>query len=116
MRVISLITDFGLRDWFVGAMKGVILGHAPRAAIVDITHDIPAGAIRVAAFALLTSYRHSPRGTIHVAVVDPGVGSQRSTIAVKTANYIFLGPDNGVLSFALAREKIKSARRIENQA
>ena len=78
-------------------MKGVVLGLAPRAAIVDITHEIPAGDIRAGAFALAAGCRFFPKGTIHVAVVDPGVGGARKAIAVQTANYFFVGPDNGVL-------------------
>lgn len=114
MQIITLTTDFGTQDWFAGTMKGVILGIAPRAAIVDITHDIPAGDIRAGAFALAAGYQFFPKGTVHVAVVDPGVGGARKAIAVQTANYFFVGPDNGVLSPALAREKIKTVHRLEN--
>jgi len=114
VQLITLTTDFGTRDWFVGTTKGVILGIAPRAAIVDITHEIPAGDIRAGAFALAAACRFFPKGTVHVAVVDPGVGGARKAIAVQTANYFFVGPDNGVLSPALAQEKIKSVRRLEN--
>ncbi len=113
MQIITLTTDFGTQDWFVGTMKGVVLGIAPRAAIVDLTHEIPAGNIRAGAFALAAGYRFFPKGTVHVAVVDPGVGGARKAIAVQTANYFFVGPDNGVLSFALVREKIKSVHRLE---
>ena len=84
MRAITLTTDFGLRDWFVGAMKGVILDIAPRTAVVDLTHEIPPGDVRAGAFALMAAARFFPRGTIHVAVVDPGVGSRRAAIAVET--------------------------------
>jgi S-adenosylmethionine hydrolase len=114
VQIITLTTDFGVKDWFVGTMKGVILGVAPRATIVDITHEIPAGDIRAGAFALAAGYRFFPKGTVHVAAVDPGVGGARKAIAVQTADYFFVGPDNGVLSCALAREKIKSAHRLEN--
>ena len=114
MQIITLTTDFGTQDWFVGTMKGVVLGIAPRAAIVDITHEIPAGDIRAGAFALAAGYRFFPKGTVHVAVVDPGVGGARKAIAVQTADYLFVGPDNGVLSCALAKEKIKSVHRLEN--
>lgn len=114
MQIITLTTDFSTKDWFVGTMKGVILGIAPRAAIVDITHEIPAGDIRAGAFALAAGYRFFPKGTVHAAVVDPGVGGARKAIVVQTANYLFVGPDNGVLSLALAREKIKSVRQLEN--
>jgi len=114
VRIITLTTDFGSHDWFVGTMKGVILGINPKVSVVDICHEIAPGDIRTGAFALMASYRFFPKGTVHVAVVDPGVGSERKPIAVQTANYIFVGPDNGVLSFALANEKIKSIQRLEN--
>lgn len=96
-------------------MKGVILGINPEALPVDITHEISPGDIRAAAFALKASYRFFPKGTVHVAVVDPGVGSDRKAVAVETVNYMFVGPDNGVLSFALAKEQIKDVRRLENE-
>ena len=115
MSIITLTTDFGAADWFVGTMKGVVLGIAPRAQIVDISHDIAAGGIRAGAFALAASCTFFPKQTIHVAVVDPGVGSRRRAIAVQTANYFFVGPDNGVLSLALAREKIKAVHQITNE-
>jgi hypothetical protein len=114
MHTITLTTDFGTRDWFVGTMKAVILGIHPRANVVDITHEIPPGDIRAGAFAVMASCRYFPKGTVHVAVVDPGVGSQRPAIAVRTANGFFVGPDNGVLSWALALEKIKTVRWLEN--
>jgi S-adenosylmethionine hydrolase len=115
MHVITLTTDFGAKDWFVGTMKGVLLSLQPRARIVDLTHEIPGGDICAGAFALAAGCHYFPKGTVHVAVVDPGVGSARQAIAVQTANYFFVGPDNGVLSWALAREKIKSIRRLENE-
>ena len=115
MSVITLTTDFGVLDWFVGTMKGVILSINPRTSIVDITHEIPAGDIHAAAFALAASYRYFAENTVHVAVVDPGVGGRRKAIAVRTADYLFVGPDNGVLSFVLAREKIQSIRLLTNR-
>jgi S-adenosyl-L-methionine hydrolase (adenosine-forming) len=115
VNVISLTTDFGTQDWFVGTMKGVILRVCPRARIVDITHETPAGDIRAGAFALAASCRFFPKGTVHLAVVDPGVGGARGAIAVRTADYFFAGPDNGVLSLALARERIKAIHRLENE-
>ena len=115
MQLITLITDFGLADWFVGTMKGVILGVNPRARIVDITHDIAPGDFRAGAFALSSSCRFFPVGTVHVAVVDPGVGSGRKAIAVRTANYFFVGPDNGVLSWALRAEEVEAIHLIENE-
>ena len=115
MNIITLTTDFGAVDWFVGTMKGVILGLQPRAHLVDITHEIAAGDIRAGAFALAASYKFFPKRTVHVAVIDPGVGSGRRAIAVQTVNYFFVGPDNGVLSLALAREKIKAVHQITNE-
>jgi len=115
VNIITLTTDFGTRDWFVGALKGVMLGIQPKAIIVDLAHDIHSGDIRGGAFSLMAGYSLFSKGTVHVAVVDPGVGSSRQAIAVQTANYFFVGPDNGALSFALAREKIKSVHRLENE-
>lgn len=115
MKIISLTTDFGTQDWFVGTMKGVILGINPKASAVDITHEIPPGDIRAGAFALMASWRYFPAGTVHVVVVDPGVGSRRQAIAVQTRNAVFIGPDNGVLSWALEDEKIKTIRLLENR-
>lgn len=99
--IITLTTDFGIRDSFVGAMKGVILGIAPAVRIVDLSHGIPPGDVRKAAFALMTTAPFFPAGTIHIAVVDPGVGSSRKAIAIRTQDAIFIGPDNGVLSLSL---------------
>ena len=115
MQLITLTTDFGLADWFVGTMKGVILRLNPIAKIEDITHGIPPGDLRAGAFSLAASARFFPRGTVHMAVIDPGVGSARKALAVRTANYTFVGPDNGVLSWALRKEKIKAIHRLENQ-
>src|SRR6266567_2035307 len=115
MRVITLTTDFGLSDWFVGSMKGVIFRINPRTTVVDLTHDLPPGDIRAGAFALAAAYRYFPKGTIHVAVIDPGVGTKRRAIAAQTADYFFVGPDNGVLSWALQRERIKAIRALENK-
>jgi hypothetical protein len=101
--IITLTTDFGLKDPFVGAMKGVILGLAPNVAIVDITHDIPSYDVIEASIILYEACRYFPAGTIHVVVVDPGVGSARRPIvlAEKETRQIFIAPDNGVLSLAM---------------
>lgn len=101
--IITLTTDFGLADPFVGIMKGVILGIAPAVSIVDITHEVPSYGVLEGAIALDASYRYFPAGTIHVAVVDPGVGSERRPIAVRSEGQIFIAPDNGVLSLACGR-------------
>ncbi len=102
--IITLTTDFGLADPFVGIMKGVILGIAPNVRLVDVTHEIPSYDILEAAFLLDTAYRYFPPGTIHVIVVDPGVGSARRPIVAAANGHIFVTPDNGVLSFVLAAE------------
>ncbi len=112
--IITLTTDFGLRDSFVGAMKGVILGIAPAVQIVDITHGVAAGDIRGGAFALMTAAPFFPANTIHVAVIDPGVGSARKAIAIRTRRALFLGPDNGVLSWAVREEDHLEIRSVEN--
>lgn len=101
MRAITLLTDFGVADYFVGAMKGVILSINPHATIVDITHEIPAQDVAAGAFTLLAAYDAFPKGTIHVAVVDPGVGSSRRPIVVSAADRFFVGPDNGIFTHVL---------------
>src|SRR3989339_430569 len=113
-RVITLLTDFGNQDAYVGIMKGVIAGINPFANIVDICHSISPQDIFSGAYLLYTSYKYFPRKTIHVAVVDPGVGSKRDIICVKTKDYFFLVPDNGILSFIIQDEKPKSIFRITN--
>jgi S-adenosyl-L-methionine hydrolase (adenosine-forming) len=115
MNIITLITDFGQRDWFVGAMKGVILGLNPESVVVDITHEIAGGDIWTGAFALAAACRYFPAGTIHVAVVDPGVGSNRQAIAVQTEQFFFVGPDNGVLSLALRQGRVAAVHVLKNE-
>ncbi len=97
--IITLLTDFGLADGYVGTMKGVILSINPAAKIIDLSHDLPAQDVSAAAFVLSSSYRYFPRGTIHVAVVDPGVGSNRKILAVKSQDFWFLAPDNQLLKY-----------------
>jgi S-adenosylmethionine hydrolase len=115
MRIITLTTDFETQDWFVGTMKGVIATIDPKVSVVDITHAIESGDIRSGAFALAASYKYFPTGTVHLAIVDPGVGSNRRAIAIQTERYFFVGPDNGVLSFAVRSEEIKSVHALENE-
>jgi S-adenosylmethionine hydrolase len=114
MPIITLLTDFGSQDYFVGAMKGAILSINPAASIVDITHEIPPQSIRAAAFNLLASYKDFPAGTIHVAVVDPGVGSDRRPVLIECANQVFVGPDNGIFSWVCEREKQFRAFHLTN--
>src|SRR5262245_65787024 len=99
--IITLTTDFGLTDPFVGIMKGVILSIAPNARLVDITHEVGSYDILQAAFILSSAVRYFPPGTIHVAVVDPGVGGARRPIALSAMNHLFVGPDNGIFSLVL---------------
>lgn len=101
-KVIALLTDFGLSDIYVGAMKAMIASICPSGRVIDITHAVKPQNVREAAFALLNSHHFFPAGTVFCVVVDPGVGSERFAIAVKSQRYYFVGPDNGVLSYALA--------------
>jgi S-adenosyl-L-methionine hydrolase (adenosine-forming) len=112
--IITLTTDFGVSDHFVGVMKGVILSIAPQAQIVDLNHGVPAYDIVAGAVSLEASCRFFPHGTIHVAVVDPGVGSSREAIAVKTEDYVFVGPDNGLLELALRAQKSQQIVKLTN--
>lgn len=100
MAIVTFTTDFGLSDAYVGAMKGVVLGVAPTAVLVDITHAVPAQDVQAGALALADASSHFPAGSVHVAVVDPGVGSDRHGIAVASRGHLFVGPDNGLLSLA----------------
>ncbi|HXG64383.1 MAG TPA: SAM-dependent chlorinase/fluorinase [Blastocatellia bacterium] len=104
--IITLTTDFGEADYYVPAMKGAILAVNPDANIIDLTHQIPPHDIYAAAFTLLCCYRDFPRMTLHVAVVDPGVGSRRRPILVMTDEYNFIGPDNGIFSYIYQRERV----------
>lgn len=98
-RVITLLTDFGEQDGFVGTMKGVILGFAPDAQIVDLSHGIKPHDVDAGAFVLRCSHRFFPAGTVHVAVIDPGVGTSRRILAARAGGYLFLAPDNGLLKY-----------------
>jgi S-adenosylmethionine hydrolase len=113
--LITLLTDFGDRDWFVASMKGVILSINPQATIVDLSHHIPCHAVEEGAFVLQSCYRYFPNGTVHIAVVDPGVGSLRRPIAVKSSRYFFLAPDNGLLTHVFDQEGEVEVREIENK-
>ena len=103
-RIITLLTDFGLQNHFVAAMKGVMLSVNPDLAFVDISHLIPRHDIYSGAFTLAQAYAYFPQGTIHVAVVDPGVGTARKAIVVSAGGHFFVAPDNGLLSYVLRRE------------
>lgn len=103
MPIITLTTDFGSRDGYVGAMKGVIARYAPKATVVDIAHDVPRGDIAHAAWVLATSCREYPHGTIHVCVVDPGVGGARREVVIPGDGQWYVGPDNGVFAYVVAQ-------------
>jgi S-adenosylmethionine hydrolase len=117
MTIVTLTTDFGLSDGYVGAMKGVILSIAPDARLVDITHNISPQNIRQAAFALHAAAPYFPPGpgTVHLAVVDPGVGSDRRALVVRTARGFLVGPDNGLFTLFLADEPNAERRAIANR-
>jgi S-adenosylmethionine hydrolase len=112
MSVVTFTTDFGTSDGYAGAMKGVVLSMAPAAVLVDISHGIPARDVRAGAFTLAQAAPLFPPGTVHVAVVDPGVGGTRAEVVVAAAGAFFVGPDNGVLALAAAGPR--RAWRIEN--
>lgn len=112
--IITLLTDFGTSDVFVGSMKGAILGINPLAHIVDLAHEIPAHSIQVAAYLLHSAARYFPPGTIHVAVVDPGVGSARRPVLGFAMEQYFIAPDNGILSGILAAEMDVEIRELTN--
>ncbi len=114
-RLVTLTTDFGLDDSYVGQMKGVILKINPEANIVDITHHIPAYDVFKGALVLNACYKYFPERTVHLAVVDPTVGSPRRALLVQTKDHFFVGPDNGIFSFIYEREKIKEILKIENE-
>jgi S-adenosylmethionine hydrolase len=112
--LITLLTDFGYQDPYVGVMKGVIARICPAGRVIDLSHGVRPQAVSEAAYLLLAGYRYFPRGTVHVAVVDPGVGSARRIIAVRTEEYVFLAPDNGLLGYVLCRrppEEVVSVSR-----
>ena len=112
--IITMITDFG-EGYYVAAMKGVILDICRSACLVDITHDIRSHDVLEGAFTLLCTYPYFPPKSVHIAVVDPGVGSERRGIIVATQDHYFVGPDNGVFSFVYNRESVKKVISIESQ-
>lgn len=113
--VITLLTDFGDRDYFVASMKGVILGINPQARIVDLSHAVTPHQVEEAAYLVKAAYKYFPDGTVHVAVVDPGVGSTRRPLLVTTSRHFFVAPDNGLLSFIYQEETGVEVRQIENK-
>jgi hypothetical protein len=114
-RLIALLTDFGDRDGFVGAMRGVIAEIAPGTQVIDIAHDVPPQSPLDGAFVLWSVYQFFPAGTIFVAVVDPGVGTERRILCVQTSRHLFLAPENGLLDLVLSQEKIVRAVQVTNR-
>jgi len=112
--IVTLLSDFGLQDGYAASMKGVILDICPNARLVDISHLIAPQNVRSGAFVLYASYQYFPHGTVHLAVVDPGVGTERGAIAIRTGSSFFVGPDNGLFSLILKKETEWEARRLEN--
>lgn len=112
--IISLLTDFGQSDGYVGAMSGVILSICPTATLVTLSHDVAAQDVRSAAFVLYQAFGYYPAHTVHCVVVDPGVGSQRRAIAVRTSHGVFVGPDNGVFSLVLNHTNVIEAVILSN--
>jgi S-adenosylmethionine hydrolase len=114
MGIITLITDFGRQDEYVGLMKGVMLGIDPAARIIDLTHAIDPQDVAQAAFTVESSWRYFPEGTIHAVIVDPGVGTERAMLCLEFHRQVFLAPDNGVLSLLLDAEACGNVRRLDN--
>lgn len=113
-KIITLLTDFGLQDVYVGVMKGVISAIAPEARVIDLTHDLPPQNLRMGSYALRSAYSYFPEGTVHVAVIDPGVGSQRRGIAVQFAGGYLVGADNGMFDGVLKETKAIAAVELTN--
>jgi hypothetical protein len=111
--VITLLTDFGVQDPFVGVMKGVVATEAPRTRVVDLCHEIEPQQVLPACYWIERSFEYFPAGTVHVVVVDPGVGSSRAAIAAESNGHWFVAPDNGVLSAVLRRDRHARVRRID---
>ena len=113
--IITLLTDFGTKDHYVASLKGVILAINPQCTLIDITHQVNPQDVREGAFVLANAYSFFPKGTIHLAVVDPEVGGSRKAILLATRDYFFVGPDNGLLTLAAPRDRVKQAVALVNK-
>lgn len=113
MSILTLLTDFGTADYYVAAVKGTVLRLAPGTQLVDVTHDVPAGDVATGAFLLSAAVPWFPEGTVHLAVVDPGVGSGRRILAARTDSAWLVLPDNGLLSLLHLQDKVQSIRSVE---
>jgi S-adenosyl-L-methionine hydrolase (adenosine-forming) len=116
MSIITLLTDFGIMDEYVGVLKGVIRCIDPTAVIIDVTHGIAPQNVVAAGYTLRAAYDYFPKGSIHVAVVDPGVGTSRDIVALRCAGYLFLAPDNGLLAPILEEFTPEEGYRVENES
>ena len=114
MSIITIVSDFGLRDEYAGVVKGVILSICPSVSIVDITHQIDPQDVAQAAYLIPSFYRFFPQGTVHLIVVDPGVGGERDILAVNHRGHVFIAPDNGVLTLLMSRGKSDAIVRLTN--
>lgn len=110
--IVTLLTDFGTKDHYVASMKGVILRINPQCTLIDITHQIEPQDVEEGAFVLASAFSYFPKGTIHLAVVDPEVGGPRDPILIVTDHFFFVGPDNGLLTLVLHQEKVKEAFKL----
>jgi len=113
-KIVTLTTDFGLKDPYAAEMKAAILGICPNATIIDVTHEIAKFSIRMGAFVLASAAPYFPDGSVHVAVVDPGVGTIRRPIVIQTKKGFFVGPDNGVLVLAAQKQSIERIHELAN--
>jgi len=114
MKIIGLLSDFGLRDSYVAEMKAAILSRCPEARLLDISHEIRKFDVRMGAFVLASAARSFPKDSIFLAVVDPGVGSERMSLVVESDRSLYVGPDNGLLMLAALRERVRCVYRIDN--
>lgn len=113
LKLLTLTTDFGLHDPYVGEMKGVLAACSPGTTVVDLTHHVDQGDLTAASFVLAGSFRYFPERTLHLAVVDPGVGTSRDILLVRTEHYAFVGPDNGVLFEAAASDGVEEVYALD---
>jgi len=113
--IITLLTDFGTKDHYVASMKGVILNINPQCLLIDITHQVRPHDIREGAFILANAYSYFPKGTIHLSVVDPGVGGARKPLLIVTQNYCFVGPDNGLFTMITQKECVKQIIALDKR-
>jgi S-adenosylmethionine hydrolase len=115
-KIVTLTTDFGLKDAYVSEMKGVILGICPTAIIVDITHDVRQFDIRNGAYMMAAAAPYFPNGTVHVGIVDPGVGTERHPLILETKRGFFIGPDNGLMIMAAEAQGIEAVCRVTSRS